>query len=143
MLNSPIYISKYQEFLRIDFPRAPYPKDLNEFTQISELGKILRELHTMEHSSSWTVEVGYPIMGSNVVEKVEYKNNRVYINETQYFDNIQECVFNYYIGGYQPAQKWLKDRKNQKLVFEDIRHYQEIIYSLSETYKTISQAHRE
>lgn len=143
VLNSPIFISKYQEFLRIDFPRVPYPKDHKEFTQISELGKRLRELHTMEHSSNWTVEVGYPIMGSNVVEKVEYKNNRVYINETQYFDNIQESVFNYYIGGYQPAQKWLKDRKNQKLAFEDIRHYQEIIYSLSETYKTISHVHRE
>ncbi len=143
VLNSPIYISKYQEFLKIDFPRVPYPKNLNEFTQISELGKRLRELHTMEHSSSWTVKVGYPITGSDVVEKVEYKNNRVYINEAQYFDNIQECVFNYYIGGYQPAQKWLKDRKYQKLAFEDIRHYQEIIYSLLETYKSISQAHRE
>lgn len=137
VLNSPIYIRKYQEFLRIDFPRVPYPKDFNEFTQLSELGKRLRELHTMEHSSSWTVEVGYPIMGSNVVEKVEYKNNRVYINETQYFDNIQECVYNYYIGGYQPAQKWLKDRKSRKLAFEDIRHYQEIIYILVNTLKII------
>lgn len=143
VLNSPTYIKTYHEFLKIDFPRVPYPNDLNEFTRISEIGKRLRELHTMEHSSNWTVEVGYPITGSNVVEKVEYKNNRIYINETQYFDNISESTFNYYIGGYQPAQKWLKDRKSQKLAFEDIRHYQEIIYSLSETYKTISQAHRE
>jgi len=143
LLNSPNFINKYQEFLRVDFPRVPYPKNLNEFTIMKNLGKRLRELHTMEHSSNWTVEVGYPIMGSNVVEKVEYKNNRVYINESQYFDNIHESAFNYYIGGYQPAQKWLKDRKSQKLAFEDIRHYQEIIYSLSETYKTISQVHRE
>lgn len=143
LLNSPNFINKYQEFLRVDFPRVPYPKNLNEFTIMKNLGKRLRELHTMEHSSNWTVEVGYPIMGSNVVEKVEYKNNRVYINESQYFDNIHESAFNYYIGGYQPAQKWLKDRKSQKLAFEDIRHYQEIIYSLSETYKTISQAHKE
>ena len=91
----------------------------------------------MENSSNWDVEVGYPISGSDVVEKVEYKNNRVYINEMQYFDNIQECVFNYYIGGYQPAQKWLKDRKSQKLAFEDIRHYQEIIYILVNTLKII------
>lgn len=139
VLNSPIYISKYQEFLKVDFPRVPYPKNLNEFTIISEIGKRLRELHTMENSSNWNVVVGYPIIGSNVVEKVEYKNNRVYINETQYFDNIYEGAFNYYIGGYQPAHKWLKDRKGQKLAFEDIRHYQEIIYSLSETNKTISQ----
>ncbi len=139
VLNSPIYINKYPEFLRVDFPRVQYPKDIDEFTQISEIGKRLRELHTMENSSSWAVDFGYPIIGSNVVEKVEYKNNRVYINETQYFDNIQGSAFNYYIGGYQPAQKWLKDRKGHKLNFENIRHYQEIIYSLSETYKTCSQ----
>ena len=125
--------------MKIDFPRVQYPKDIDEFTQISEIGRRLRELHTMENSSSWAVEVGYPIIGNNVVEKVKYKDNRVYINETQYFDNIQENVFNYYIGGYQPAQKWLKDRKGRELTFGDIRHYQEIIYSLSETSKIISQ----
>jgi predicted helicase len=139
MLNSPIYINRYKEFLKLDFPRVPYPKNIDEFNQISEIGKKLRELHTMVNSSTWIVEIGYPIVGSNLVEKVEFKDLRVYINETQYFDNIQESMFNYYIGGYQPAQKWLKDRKGRKLSFEDIRHYQEIIYSLSETSKIISQ----
>jgi hypothetical protein len=32
-----------------------------------------------------------------------------------------------YISGYQPAQKWLKDRAGQKLSFNDILHYQKII----------------
>lgn len=139
MLNSPIYINRYNEFLELDFPRVQYPKNIDEFNQISEIGKKLRKLHIMENSSSWAIEVGYPIVGSNIVEKVEYKDHRVYISETQYFDNISARVFNYYIGGYQPAQKWLKDRKGRKLTFEDIRHYQEIIYSLSETSKIISQ----
>lgn len=139
MLNSPIYINRYNEFLKLDFPRVQYPKNIDEFNQISEIGKKLRKLHTMENSSTWMVEVGYPIVGSNLVEKVEFKDHRVYINETQYFDNIQESTFSYYIGGYQPAQKWLKDRKGRNLAFEDIRHYQEIIYSLSETDKVMSK----
>jgi hypothetical protein len=58
---------------------------------------------------------------------------RVYINETQYFDNVPEVAWNFYIGGYQPAQKWLKDRKERKLEFEDILHYQKIIVALTET----------
>jgi len=33
-------------------------------------------------------------------------------------------------GGYQPVQKWLKDRKNRKLEFDDILHYQKIITAL-------------
>jgi hypothetical protein len=58
---------------------------------------------------------------------------RVYINETQYFDNVPEVAWNFYIGGYQPAQKWLKDRRERKLEFDDILHYQKIIVALSET----------
>ena len=38
-----------------------------------------------------------------------------------------------YIGGYQPAQKWLKDRKTRTLEFDDILHYQKIIVALTET----------
>lgn len=132
-LHSPLYREKYKEFLRVDFPRVPYPKDFDEYTRMSKIGKQLRELHTMENSSSWIVEVGYPIMGNNVVEKVEYKDNRVYINRSQYFDNIPESTFNYYIGGYQPAYKWLKDRIGLALTFDDIRHYQVIIYALTQT----------
>lgn len=58
---------------------------------------------------------------------------RVYINETQYFANVPEVAWNFYIGGYQPAQKWLKDRKERELGFEDILHYQKIIVALTET----------
>ena len=57
----------------------------------------------------------------------------VYINESQYFDNVPQVAWDFYIGGYQPAQKWLKDRKGRKLEFEDIFHYQKIIVALTET----------
>jgi len=58
---------------------------------------------------------------------------RVYINDTQYFANVPLTAWNFYIGGYQPAQKWLKDRKGRKLDFDDVLHYQKIIVALSET----------
>jgi hypothetical protein len=58
---------------------------------------------------------------------------RVHINENQYFDNVPESAWNFYIGGYQPAQKWLKDRKDRELNFEDILHYQKIIVALRDT----------
>ncbi|MEE9435017.1 MAG: type ISP restriction/modification enzyme [Sphingorhabdus sp.] len=58
---------------------------------------------------------------------------RVYINKSQYFSDVPELAWNFYIGGYQPAQKWLKDRKGRKLSWDDIRHYQKIIKILSET----------
>lgn len=61
------------------------------------------------------------------------KEGKVYINETQYFDNVPELAWNFYIGGYQPAQKWLKDRKDRELDFDDVLHYQKMIVALTET----------
>ncbi len=58
---------------------------------------------------------------------------KVFINDLQYFDNVPQIAWNFYIGGYQPAQKWLKDRKQRQLEFDDILHYQKIIVALSET----------
>ena len=59
------------------------------------------------------------------------KNGKVYINKEQYFYNVPEVAWNFYIGGYQPGQKWLKDRKGRELSFEDILHYQKIIVALT------------
>jgi len=71
--------------------------------------------------------------------KIDYHDDKVYINETQYFANVPEVAWNFYIGGYQPAQKWLKDRKDRKLDFDDILHYQKIIVALSETSRLMSE----
>ena len=65
--------------------------------------------------------------------KLKYQDGKVYINETQYFDGVPLVAWEFYIGGYQPAQKWLKDRNGKALSFEDVRHYQRIIVALCET----------
>ena len=60
-------------------------------------------------------------------------SGKVFINSVQYFDNVPETAWNFYIGGYQPAQKWLKDRKGRTLTYDDIVHYQRIIVALKRT----------
>ncbi len=60
-------------------------------------------------------------------------DGNVFINEEQYFGNVPEIAWNFYIGGYQPAQKWLKDRKGRTLNNSDIEHYQKMIVALQET----------
>ncbi|MEI6820923.1 MAG: type ISP restriction/modification enzyme [Bacteroidota bacterium] len=133
VLHSPTYREKYKEFLKIDFPRVPYPKDNEIFWQLVKLGGELRQIHLLESPIVEKYITKYPIDGDNVVGKLKYQDNNVYINETQYFANVPEVAWSFYIGGYQPAQKWLKDRKERKLEFEDILHYQKIIVALSET----------
>ena len=140
VLHSPTYRERYKEFLKIDFPRVPHPTDKNQFRKLAKLGSELRTLHLLENPTLNTLITGYPETGDNTITKPEYKitdtKNRlgkVHINQTQYFTDVPETAWNFHIGGYQPAQKWLKDRKNCTLDHNDITHYQKIIVALCET----------
>ena len=132
MLHSPSYRERYKEFLKIDFPRIPYPTNWEKFRDLVEKGEELRQLHLMEDLPNST-GVSFPVAGSIQVDCYRWDNNRVYINSEQYFEGVPESAWNFYIGGYQPAQKWLKDRKGMTLSFEDVKHYQHIIYVLQQT----------
>ena len=139
VLHSPTYREKYKEFLKIDFPRVPYPKDKETFWQLVKLGGEIRQIHLLESPIVEKRITQYPIGGNNEVIKPRFistslnDRGRVYINETQYFDNVPEVAWSFFIGGYQPAQKWLKDRKERLLEHEDVIHYQKIIVALTET----------
>ncbi|MGL4981422.1 MAG: type ISP restriction/modification enzyme [Treponemataceae bacterium] len=133
VLHCPSYREKYKEFLKIDFPRVPYPKDGQSFWQLVEIGSQIRQIHLLESPTVENYITEYPIDGTNQVVKVKYEDGNVYINDTQYFANVPNVAWNFYIGGYQPAQKWLKDRKDRTLNFDDILHYQKIIVALTHT----------
>jgi hypothetical protein len=133
VLHSSTYREKYKEFLKIDFPRVPYPKDAETFWKMVKLGGEIRRIHLLESPTIEKYITQYPIDGDNIVTKTKYEDGKVYINDTQYFDNVPQIAWDIYIGGYQPAQKWLKDRKGRVLDFEDILHYQKIIVALGET----------
>ncbi len=229
VLHSPNYREKYKEFLKIDFPRVPFPENADNFWKLVKLGGKIRQIHLLESDVVEKFITKYPVDGDNVVDKPKFvlekasvlmqkckdgvqqstdeiakskfvvqdpkidvlepkfgvqnskfsSNNpkfevkdakydiqnlnrgakdvnneytdlknegfeqkiglkpnvygKVYINDTQYFENVPETAWNFYIGGYQPAQKWLKDRKGRTLNFEDLMHYQKIIVALFET----------
>ncbi len=139
VLNSKSYCSKFDELLKIDFPRVPYPKDKETFWKMVKLGGEIRQIHLLESPTVEKYITQYPVDGDNVVVKPIFKDGKVYINETQYFDNVPQIAWDFYIGGYQPAQKWLKDRKDRKLEFEDILHYQKIIVALTETHRLMQE----
>ncbi|MCB9179648.1 MAG: N-6 DNA methylase [Flavobacteriales bacterium] len=197
VLHSPAYREKYKEFLKSDFPRIPYPKDLaipgqarndigkkaEQFRALVKLGARLRKLHLLEAEDIDQYITTYPKPGDNTVTRKMTKASigwertpapngsvipgpdpesrkasdeipgrarndknrsgeplgRVWINDEQYFDGVPEATWEFYIGGYQPAQKWLKDRRDRQLSFDDIRHYQRIIKALTETQKVMEE----
>jgi predicted helicase len=149
VLHSPAYREKYRKFLKIDFPRIPYPDDAEQFSRLAGFGERLRKLHLMENvGATLTVAqnvANFPVAGTNEIENSfteksnDYRDNKVWINNTQYFDNVPLSAWEFYIGGYQPAQKWLKDRKGRKLDYDDVRHYQKMIAVLCETERIMKE----
>ncbi len=135
VLHCPAYRETYKEFLKSDFPRIPYPSSPGVFWDISEKGGHLRRLHLIDDDAIGKTPYPFHGEGESVVEKPYLDGERVFINKTQYFDNVPQVAWTFFIGGYQPAQKWLKDRKGRTLTFEDIRHYQKIIKILEETHR--------
>lgn len=133
VLNCPSYIQEYLEFLKIDFPRVPYPKDKYEFLNLVSYGKQLRELHFMESPILDELQVEFPYNGNNTVEIIAYHDDSVYINPNQAFIGVPQSAWEFFFGGYQPAQKWLKDRKNKRLSDDEILHYRKMITIFIET----------
>ena len=139
VLHSPSYRERYKEFLKVDFPRIPLPKTAKEFNRLTAIGQQLIDLHLMNNAQSWKCTTTFPEVGSQQVDFQEWKDGQVWINDKQYFGNVPESVWEFYIGGYQPAQKWLKDRKGRTLSFDEIKHYLHIIHALEETERLMKE----
>jgi predicted helicase len=135
VLYSNAYRKKYAEFLKTDFPRVPFTEDYRLFKKLAERGEELVELHLLRSK-----KLEKPIAkcegsgGLNVV-KVSYDENnaRVHINPDKYFASVPREVWEYQIGGYQVADKWLKDRKDRALSSEEVTHYAKIVTAIAET----------
>ncbi len=141
VFHSPTYRTRYAEFLKMDFPRLPLTSDKELFKALVEKGSELVSLHLMESPALNNHITGYPVTGSNTVEKVSYDDNnqRVQINKTQYFEGIPREVWEFRIGGYQVAEKWLKDRKGGALTYDELTHYQKVIVALKKTIRLMEE----
>ncbi|HON83816.1 MAG TPA: DNA methyltransferase, partial [Caldisericia bacterium] len=135
VLYSNIYREKYAEFLKIDFPRVPFTKNYELFKQIGSLGKELISLHLLNSEKLNNSTSKFEGEGNNLVKYVKYDENKksVFINENQYFTNIEKDIWEYMIGGYQVLYKWLKDRKGRFLSLDEILNYAKIVTSLKYT----------
>jgi len=144
LLYSPTYRKRYSDFLKRDFPRIPFTSNTELFRSLCFLGKELVDLHLLKKDVESITS--YPIRGDHLVDKVRYTEpgqgddeGRVWINKTQYFKGVPPEVWNFYVGGYQVCEKWLKDRKGRKLSFDDLGHYQKIVSALADTVRIMGE----
>lgn len=139
-LYAVLYSSSYREkYNKTGFPEVPYPTDTSIFWELAALGSELRQIHLLECSLVEKFITDYPVVGNNLMNQINYSGNKVFINETQYFDNVPQISWDLKIGDYQPAQKWLTDRKGKELSLKEISLYQKIIVALKETYRITNE----
>ena len=141
IFHSPTYRSRYAEFLKIDFPRVPLTSDVKLFRSLSVKGQELVALHLLESQALSKSQPSYNIKGDHLVDKgyPKFNQRKVYINKDQYFEGVPEDVWNFYIGGYQVCEKWLKDRRGRNLDYGDFQHYQKIVVALKETIRLMEE----
>ena len=143
VFHSPTYRKRYAEFLRADFPRLPLTSDYELFRTLAGIGGELVDLHARGKGEGR--RPNFPIAGENLVAAVRYQPpqgkdpGRVWINRSQYFEGVSESVWKFPVGGYLPAQRWLKDRKKRKLTYDDITAYARIVFALAETRNLMAQ----
>lgn len=137
ILHAPTYRTRYAEFLKRDFPRIPLPRDLFTFKDLAAYGDRLVALHLLEDPTLTNTGIGFPDAGNNTVDKMRadkrFGGGRVRLNDAQSFTNVPADVWEYRVGGYQPAAKWLDDRAGRKLSDADITHYQRMLAAIRET----------
>ena len=148
VLHDPEYRLKYFEFLKIDYPRIPYPQNLAECRLFAERGAKLRRLHLMDESLELPQVATFEVAGSNEVTAVRYEETplgernvldgnapegRVWINDTQYFAHVPRRVWDHYVGAYQPARLWLQKRVGRRLDFDDVRWYLRMVATIAES----------
>src|ERR1035437_6073215 len=139
ILYSKTYRTKYAQFLKIDFPYIPFPKNYKLFNTLAKLGNQLAGFHLLKAKELEKIAQIFSIKGNNEVEKLKYESEKVWINQTQYFNNVKEEVWQYQVGGYQVCEKWLKDRKGRTLTYEEIKTYSKIVTALSKTIELQSE----
>ncbi|MGO7572804.1 type ISP restriction/modification enzyme [Rhizobium ruizarguesonis] len=153
VLHAPSYRSRYAELLKSSFPHIPIPKTLVTFANLVGFGSELVGLHLLRSDEVPVIkspDIRFAGSGEARVERgyPDYKNGRVMINPSRWFEDVPKATWEFHVGGYQVCEKWLKDRagrggKNPStgrvLTEEDILHYRRIVGALTETRRLMDE----
>ncbi|MGH9696411.1 MAG: type ISP restriction/modification enzyme, partial [Bryobacteraceae bacterium] len=120
VLHAPTYRTRYADFLRIDFPRIPFPEKQEDFDALSDLGWDLVQVHLLRDVPRRGL-AQFEVKGDYTVEKVSWSEaeQAILINNSQRFHPVPKAVWEFHIGGYAVLEKYLKSRKGRKLSLDE------------------------
>ncbi len=131
VLYSEKYRQRYSEFLGTNFPRIPFVKKYETFVNLSNLGNKLVSLHTLQEK--FETETRFNVPGDSKITNIKYSDNKIYINEKQFFESIPKDIWSFSIGTHNVLQKWLKSRLGRILEVKEIEKFLQIVEIIRKT----------
>ncbi|GAA7979318.1 DNA methyltransferase [Helicobacter pylori] len=149
LLYSPNYRKRYEEFLKIDYPKILFTENKDLFRALSLLGIELIGLHVLNQESlnysfeklkdATIGESGYIEAHERnpIIKKPSHNEQRLYINHSAYFSGVSQEIYDYRIGGYCVLDKYLKSHKNEPCDFDHVTCIIKVIARTIEIQKTL------
>lgn len=149
LLYSPNYRKRYEDFLKIDYPKILFTNNKDLFRALSLLGIELIGLHVLNQESlnysfdklkdATIGESCYKEEHDRIIKKPSHNEpeQRLYINHSAYFSGVSEEIHDYMIGGYGVLDKYLKSHKNEPCDFDRVSNIIKVIARTIEIQKTL------
>ena len=129
-LNMPSYVEKYNDLLKQNYPRVPYPQDYNEFHRIASIGAELRQCHLF----SFEIETISSIDIDNTCKMNVNNKGQVSVNNNTIIE-LQDNTWEFKIGACQVIKNWIKSRQDEEITFEEFLHFLKMIIAIEKTIK--------
>lgn len=148
VMHSPIYRSKYIEFLKTDFPAIPMTKNEDTFNKYAKLGEQLINAHLLQNlAKDNDIKVSFVgnVANNFAVTKItlDSTNSKLMLttanNNIINIDGVSEEIYNFEIGSYKPIDKWLKYRIKDKVILStpELEHIKNMIIAIKTTIATM------
>ncbi|WP_441692908.1 type ISP restriction/modification enzyme, partial [Helicobacter pylori] len=151
LLYSPNYRKRYEDFLKIDYPKILFTNNKDLFRALSLLGVELIGLHVLNKES---LNYSFEKLKDATIGESYYKEShdcnpiikkpthneseqRLYINHSAYFSGVSEEIYHYMIGGYGVLDKYLKSHKDEPCDFDHVTNIIKVIARTIEIQKTL------
>ena len=131
------YRQNYIDFLKEDFPKIPFIDNKEKFFNLSALGCKLIDLHCLK-DKDLNENIGKNALKNetnSIIEKIDDynpKTQELFINESLYFTNVSEEVWEYKIDKFQVLKAYLDEHKGENI---DYAHFENVIKILDKSLK--------
>lgn len=146
LFHCPSYRQRFNQLLRVDFPRVLVPRTPKLFHALARLGELLVQAHLLNSSQpSIPLREDPPGKEAGMIKRgyPRYSDETIWISKHIGFAPVEQAVWDYRVGTYQVCRKWLRDRRNRELLPSELQRYGQILHAIRLTIRTAAALDRQ